>query len=144
MSCQTKPATCHSHRKLAYLGTIHSLMNPSGPDALSHPTAAILLNFSQEGCPAKTGNDWNLELPDEAVRHGAHPSARNPVAAAATLVFETIREVVEAFAKIIPWKVLRDHLPSKLKVSHIVAIPHKELPLLNDPRPLLRIQAEES
>ena len=98
-------------------------MQPSGP-ALSHPAAPMLLDFAHEGCPAKTGNDWSLELLDEAVQRGAHPSARDPIAAAA-LISETMRKVDEGFARILPWKVLREQLPTKLKVSPIAAIPHK-------------------
>ena len=84
----------------------------------------MLLDFAHEGCPAKTGNDWSLELLDEAVQRGANPSARNPVEAAA-LISETMRKVDEGFARILPWKVLRDQLPTKLKVSPIAAIPYK-------------------
>ena len=84
----------------------------------------MLLDFAHEGCPAETGDDWGLDLLDEAVRHGAHPSALDPIAAAA-LITETMRKVDEGFARIIPWKVLRDQLPAKLKVSPIAAIPHK-------------------
>jgi hypothetical protein len=107
-----------------YLSEIRGQMCPPGP-ALSHPAAApMLLNYAHEGCPAKTGDDWNLQLLDEAVQHGAHPSARNPIAAQA-LYTETMRKVDEGFARIIPWKVLRAQLPAKLKVSPIAAIPHK-------------------
>jgi hypothetical protein len=84
----------------------------------------MLLDYAHEGCPAETGDDWNLELLDEAVQHGAHPSARDPIAAQA-LYTETMRKVDEGFARIIPWKVLRAQLPAKLKVSPIAAIPHK-------------------
>jgi hypothetical protein len=84
----------------------------------------MLLDFAHDGCPAETGDDWNLDLLDEAVRHGAHPSALDPIAAEA-LITETMRKVDEGFARIIPWKTLRDQLPAKLKVSPIAAIPHK-------------------
>ena len=98
-------------------------MTPSGP-ALSHPAAPMLLEYAHEGCPAETGPDWSLELLDEAVQHGAHPSARDPVAAQA-LVTETMRKVDEGFARIVSWKVLRAELKAKLKISPIAAIPHK-------------------
>jgi hypothetical protein len=106
-----------------YQTELRGQMCPSGP-ALSHPAASMLLDFAYDGCPAETGADWTLELLDEAVRHGSHPSAQEPEAAEALLA-ETRRKVSEGFARIIPWKQLREHLPKTLKVSPIAAIPHK-------------------
>jgi hypothetical protein len=98
-------------------------MYPSGP-AVSHPAAPMLLEFAHTGCAAETGLDWHIDLLDEAVRRGAHPSAKEGLAADA-LYQETMDKVKQGFARIIPWKELRKNLPSKLKVSPIAAIPHK-------------------
>jgi hypothetical protein len=98
-------------------------MCPAGP-ALAHPAAPLLLDYAHEGCPADTGPNWDLDLLDEAVRHGAHPSAKEPLTAEALLT-ETMRKVDEGFAQLIPWRVLRERLPPKLKISPIAAIPHK-------------------
>ena len=84
----------------------------------------MLLDFAHEGCPANCGDDWTPSLLDEAVRRGAHPSAREAIAAAA-LHKETMDKVRQGFARLIPWKQLRKNLPSKLKISPIAAIPHK-------------------
>jgi hypothetical protein len=84
----------------------------------------MLLDFAHAGCPAETGPDWHPDLLDEAVRRGAHPSAQDPIAAEA-LYKETMDKVAQGFARIVPWKDLRKHLPAKLKVSPIAAIPHK-------------------
>jgi hypothetical protein len=102
---------------------ICGLMCPTGP-ALVHPAAPLLLDYAHKGCPTKTGPDWDLELLDKAVRRGAHPSAKEPLAAEA-LQTETMGKVDEGFAQLIPWRVLRERLPPKLKISLIAAIPHK-------------------
>jgi hypothetical protein len=84
----------------------------------------MLLDFAHDGCPAETGTDWHLDLLDEAVRRGAHPSAKEGIAAEA-LHKETMDKVAQGFARLVPWKELRKNLPAKLKVSPIAAIPHK-------------------
>jgi hypothetical protein len=76
----------------------------------------MLLDFAHEGCPAETGKDWHLDLLDKAVRRGAHPSAKEGIAAAA-LYHETMDKVKQGFARIVPWQTLRKNLPAKLKVS---------------------------
>jgi hypothetical protein len=98
-------------------------MCSTGP-ALPHPAAPLLLDYAHEGSPAETGPDWDSDLLDEAVLRGAHLSAKEPLAAEALLT-ETMQKVDEGFAQLIPWQVLREHLPPKLKISPIAAIPNK-------------------
>ena len=75
-------------------------MSPSGP-ALSHPAAPILHDYAHSGCPAETGSDWQIDLLDEAVRRGAHPSAQEATAAQALLP-ETMDKDDKGFAHIVP------------------------------------------
>ena len=91
---------------------------------MSHPAAPMLLEYAHVGCPAETGEQWTLDLLENAVQHGAHPSAQDPIAAQALLT-ETLKKVKEGFATIVPWRLLKEHLPATLKISPIAAIPHK-------------------
>jgi hypothetical protein len=77
-----------------------SLMTPSGP-ALSHPAAPLLQTYSDTGCPANCGPDWSLQRLDEAIQRGAHASAKDPAAADA-LMKETMEQVDQGFARIVP------------------------------------------
>jgi hypothetical protein len=57
------------------------LMAPSG-EALKHPAADMLLEFSMKGCPVETGPKWTKAMLDAALAKGAHPSAMEPEASA--------------------------------------------------------------
>ena len=100
-----------------------SLMSPSGP-ALSHPAAPLLQTYADTGCPANCGPDWSLDRLDEAITRGAHASAQDPAAADA-LMKETMEQVNQGFARIVPWSQLRKIMSRRLKLSPIAAIPHK-------------------
>ena len=101
------------------------LMMPSGP-ALHHPAAPMLQAFGTFGTPVENTCTWTLEELDEAIEYNAHPSARTKEAAA-ELYKETQDKVAQGFAKVIPWRLLRQEYKNKrhLKVSPIAAIPHK-------------------
>jgi hypothetical protein len=98
-------------------------MSPSGP-ALSHPAAPLLQTYADKGCPANCGPDWSLDRLDEAITRGAHASAQDPAAADA-LMKETMEQVNQGFALIVPWSKLRKIMSRRLKPSPIAAIPHK-------------------
>ena len=98
-------------------------MAPAGP-ALDHPAASLLQHYATNGCPADCGDDWTLQQLEAAIERGAHPSAREPVAAEA-LYIETMEQVAQGFARLVLWDDLKKHLPANLKVSPIAAIPHK-------------------
>lgn len=114
-----KPAATTQKRKLPH----RSLMTPSGP-ALSHPAAPLLQSYSEKGCPANCGPDWSLDRLDEAITRGAHASAKDPAAADA-LMKETMEQVTQGFARLVPWSKLRQIMSRRLKLSPIAAIPHK-------------------
>ena len=54
-------------------GTMHT----SGL-ALHHPAADHIFQYATKGCPAETGKDWNLEMIQAVIDHGAHTSAMVP------------------------------------------------------------------
>src|SRR5687768_3281536 len=62
----------HKHR---------SLMQPNS-FALAHPAAISLSHYATIGCPVDITAEWSLDQLDDAVRHGAHSSARTKDAAA--------------------------------------------------------------
>lgn len=98
-------------------------MAPSGP-ALAHPAAQLLQDYATNGCPANCGDPWTIEQLDIAVERGAHASAKDPIAAAA-LHQETLEQVKGGYARLIPWKQLREKMVPQLKIQPIAAIPHK-------------------
>jgi hypothetical protein len=100
-----------------------SLTSPSGP-ALSHPAAPLLQTYANKGCAVNCGPGWSLDRLDEAIKLGAHASAQDPTAADA-LMKETMEQVNQGFARIVPWLQLRKIMPQRLKLSPIAAIPHK-------------------
>jgi hypothetical protein len=98
-------------------------MSPSGP-ALRHPAAPLLHEYSEKGCPTDCGEDWSMERLEEAIVRGAHASAKDPAAAKA-LMAETMEQVTQGFARLVPWSKLKKAMTRKLKLSPIAAIPHK-------------------
>ena len=99
-----------------------------GELAMRHPAGPMLHQWATTGCPVDIEHDWNLQQLDDAVAYGAHPSAKDPVAATA-LRLETMAKVDRGFAKVIRWSVLRRLLlkgeNSNTKISPCAAIPHK-------------------
>lgn len=103
------------------------LMFP-GKLAQCHSAGPLLQQYGSVGCPVDVTENWTLEQLDAAVAYGAHPSASTPAAAEA-LRKEALEKVEQGFAKLIPWKDLRQQITEgqKLhtKISPIAAIPHK-------------------
>lgn len=78
----------------------------------------------QLGAPWIAAHHVQSSNSDEAVANGAHPSASTPEAAT-TLYNKTMDQIESGFARLIPWRLLREQLVKQLKVSPIAAIPHK-------------------
>jgi hypothetical protein len=99
-----------------------------GRIAQSHPAGPMLQKWGTSGVEVDIEAPWTIEQIDEAVRYGAHPSARSPVAAKA-LRKETMEKVNRGFAAICPWSELRQRIIDEeldhAKVSPCAAIPHK-------------------
>ena len=98
-------------------------MRPNGP-ALQHPAAQLLIDFATDGPSTGIDLEHPLSVLKAAIQRGAHPSAAQ-LDAAKALRLETLEKVEQGFARLIPWKELLKHLPAKLKLSPIAAIPHK-------------------
>ena len=118
----------------------NALMYP-GAIAQQHTAGPMLTQWGTTGCPVAIEKEWSLDQLDQAVAYGAHPSAREPVAAKA-LNIETMDKVTKGFASIMRWSQLRKRLlkapPRKNprhhnrgqkkrlpKISPCAAIPHK-------------------
>lgn len=99
------------------------LMAPSG-EALQHPAADMLLEFSIKGCPVHTGPKWTTEMLYAALDKGAHPSAMEPEASS-QLRAESLEKAAQGFCRLVPWNDVKDDPPANLKFSPIAAIPHK-------------------
>jgi hypothetical protein len=94
------------------------LMAPSG-EALKHPAADMLLEFSMKGCPVETGPKWTKAMLDAALAKGAHPSAMEPEAAA-QLRAESIEKANQGFCRLVPWIDIKDDPPANLKILFVV------------------------
>ncbi|GFH59971.1 hypothetical protein CTEN210_16447 [Chaetoceros tenuissimus] len=105
------------------IGKYIGLMRPRG-EALKHPAATMLEEFAIKGCPVNCGEDWTEKHIIEAIRRGAHPSAKK-LAAIRELRKEAFDKVHGGYARIIKFGKIRHQLPKKLKISPIAAIPHK-------------------
>jgi hypothetical protein len=88
-------------RQRKYQSVFKGLMAPSGP-ALEHPAAPLLLELATMGCHADIGEAWTLEMLEEAIAKGAHPSAMEPVPAA-QLREETLEKVAQGYARLVSW-----------------------------------------
>ena len=98
-------------------------MCPAGI-ATSHPVGELLSEWSQLGCPTKTGRPWSKEEMWEAVARGPHQSSRSPEALA-HFATESAEKVRVGQAKLVLWDDIKDNPPPQLKISPIAAIPHK-------------------
>ena len=98
-------------------------MNPSGP-ALRHPAANLLRSFADDGCPVDCGENWTRDQLLAALKYGAHPTAKDPIARACLLA-ETAEKVDKGFARVVTWGSIKDNIPPKLKLSPVAMIPHK-------------------
>jgi len=92
-------------------------MCPAGI-AMSHPAGELLSEWSQLGCPTKTGRPWSKEEMWDAV------AQRSPEALA-HFATESAKKVRSGQAKLVLWDDIKDNPPHQLKISPIAAIPHK-------------------
>ena len=102
----------------------NGLMQPRGATVKHHPAHQLLSGYAKHGCPVDCGPNWSREQLEEALRYGAHPSARQGDALAC-LIQEAREKEKEGFVKIISWGSIKNKIPKKLKLSPIAMIPHK-------------------
>jgi hypothetical protein len=98
-------------------------MCPAG-QALQHPAASLLNEWSQLGCPTKTGRPWTKEQMWEAVEQGPHCSALT-LDTIAHFAAEVVEKVRTNQARIVQWENIKENPLKELKISPIAAIPHK-------------------
>ena len=98
-------------------------MCPAGI-AMSHPAGELLSEWSQLGCPTKTGRLWSKEEMWEAVARGPHQSSQS-IEALAYFAAESAEKVKVGQAKLVLWDDIKHDPPPQLKISPIAAIPHK-------------------
>jgi len=98
-------------------------MCPAGL-ALHHPAAETLLNWAEFGCPTQTGKPWSISEMEEAIARGPHQSALTPEALE-HFAAEIKEKVLSKQARVVEWDAIKDNPPTELKISPIVAIPHK-------------------
>ena len=108
----------HKYKDL-YIG----LMAPSRA-ALDHPVALLLLDLATMGCHSHIPKPWTPNLWETAIAKGAHPSAMDAVTAA-QLHMETLEKIAQGYAWLIDWDSIKDNPSQNLKISLIIAIPHK-------------------
>ncbi len=92
--------------------------------ALDHPAAPLLASYATHGCPVDCGPDWTLDQIMEALKYGAHPSAKLEEPRAC-LIKETVDKEDKGFARRIKWRDIKNNLPPQLKLSPVAMIPHK-------------------
>ena len=92
--------------------------------ALGHPAATLLQEYSELGCPVRTGKPWTKEMMWEAVERGPHKSALSKEAME-HFAAEAKMKVESGQAKLIYWDTIKDNPPPELKISPIAAVPHK-------------------
>jgi len=98
-------------------------MCPSGL-ALLHPAADLLKKWATYGCPTKTEMPWMQEQMQAAVDRGPHWSALTNDAITHFRA-EVDEKVKSGQAKLAAWDSIKDNPPVELKISPIVALPHK-------------------
>jgi hypothetical protein len=98
-------------------------MCPTGI-ATAHPAGALLAEWATMGCPTRTGCPWTKEEIWEAVERGPHQSALSPNAIA-HFAEESVAKIKAGQAKLVLWNNIKNDPPTQLKISPIVAIPHK-------------------
>lgn len=90
----------------------------------SHPAAPLLDEYANKGCPVECGPDWTSEHIQAAMKRGNHTSA-NSKRATAALRTATATKVKNSYARVVKWKMIKDNIPAKLKISPGAMIPHK-------------------
>jgi hypothetical protein len=98
-------------------------MRPKGL-ALNHPGASLLKEYATFGCLTQTGKQWTKAKMWEAVAEGPHWSELLPEAIK-HFRLKSIAKVVAEQAILLQWDGIKDDPPLQLKISPIVAIPHK-------------------
>eukprot|EP00978_Attheya_sp_CCMP212_P021268 scaffold61955_cov34-Attheya_sp.AAC.1 len=101
---------------------MRGLMWPTGP-ACQHPAFPLLQEYATRGCPVDCGAPWTRQQIEAALERGPHKLATEP-AASADLWKEAVDKSGQGFARIVPWKTIKDDLPVALKLSPIAMIPH--------------------
>ena len=92
--------------------------------ATQHPAAALLEDYSSNGCPVYLGEPWTLDHIIKAIKRGPHVSAKEQIPAK-VLREETLEKVREGYAKVVKWGDIKHDVPTNLKISPIAMIPHK-------------------
>ncbi len=90
----------------------------------SHPAGELLAEWSQLGCPTRTGWPWLKMKMWEAIERGPHQSSLSPKAIA-HFKAKSKEKVMAGQVQIVVWDDIKDDPPPQLKVSPIAAIPHK-------------------
>ncbi len=103
--------------------TYRNKMCPTGI-ATAHPAGPVLAEWSNMGCPTRTGNPWTKEEMWEAVEGGPHKSSLTP-AAIAHFAEESAEKVRVGQAKLVLWDDIKDNPPPQLKLSPIMVHAHK-------------------
>jgi hypothetical protein len=93
-------------------------------EVLTHPAGPDLVRYATEGCPVDCGKSWSRQRIEAAIAKGAHASANAPGAADACRA-EALERVATGSCQLINWVNIRNNIPPNLKVSPIVAVPHK-------------------
>ena len=96
-----------------------SLMCPAGI-VTSHLAGELLSEWSQLGCPTKTGRPWSKE----EMWGGPHQSSLS-IDALAHFAAESTKKVKVGQAKLVLWDDIKHNPPPQLKISPIATIPHK-------------------
>ena len=92
-----------------------------------HPSAALLQEYAQRGCPVTVGQDWTLGDLEAAVDIGPHVSVLAPDAIDQMHV-EAREKEKQGFANIFKWEELNENLPSKLKLSPLAITKIQKVP----------------
>jgi len=106
-----------------YTPVFRGRMRPD-PGISHHPAFDMLMQYAMEGCPVDCGEPWTREHLEAAVERGPHMLATLPEAAAA-LQNEAMEKVDQGFAKIYNWDDIKGNPHPNLKISPLVAVPHK-------------------
>jgi hypothetical protein len=100
-----------------------SLLQPQVPYE-RHPFMRTLHKWATHGCPVDCGRPWPIEVTEQAVLRGPHPSAMT--AESLELFEEDIAYQVKAgFCEIMPWEQLKRLRPNSLKISPVAVVPQR-------------------
>ena len=100
------------------------LMWPRGLEAITHPAAQMLTEYSTNGCPIEMNKNWSLEHIMAALKRGPHVSTKQPDAKK-YLAIETEMKIQQGFMSKVRWGDIKNNFPINLKISPLAMIPHK-------------------